>query len=127
MTDLSDFLLARIAEDEEEARFHPDAVNWQDGVTPIGGLYTWVGRDGSYGTGITEGHLLAECETKRRIIYYAFENAAKIDGEWGCCCTVGEIRSGSCEGYGARAANDVLRLLALPYTEHPDCKDAWRP
>lgn len=124
MSDLVEFLLARITEDEEEARFHPDAVNWPDGVTPIGGLYTWVGRDGSYGTGITEEHLLAECEAKRRIIE---EHGPSVNyGEFWACSACGELDDVG-DWAPVYLPCQTLRLLSLPYADHPDYDAEWRP
>ena len=74
---MTEFLLARIAEDE--GKIHGD---WSDGR----GLHI-----------ITEemfDRMLAECEAKRRIVAEAFEVAATIDGEWGCCHDADDIRRG---------------------------------
>jgi hypothetical protein len=69
---------------------------------------------------------LAECEAKRRIVELAFSHAAKIDGEWGCCHSVQGIRDGLCD---EQRPDDLplLRLLALPYADHPDYRDEWKP
>ena len=122
---LTEFLLARIAEDE--GKIHGD---WSDGR----GLHI-----------ITEemfDRMLAECEAKRRIMTEAFEVAATIDGEWGCCHDADDIRRGYREptpGWGdepeplpancagPEVAGKFLQGLALPYADHPDYRQEWRP
>jgi hypothetical protein len=122
---LTEFLLARIAEDE--GKIHGD---WSDGR----GLHI-----------ITEemfDRMLAECEAKRRIMTEAFEVAATIDGEWGCCHDADDIRRGYREptpGWGdepeplpancagPEVAGKFLQGLALPYADHPDYRQEWKP
>ena len=122
---LTEFLLARIAEDE--GKIHGD---WSDGR----GLHL-----------ITEemfDRMLAECEAKRRIMTEAFEVAATIDGEWGCCHDADDIRRGYREptpGWGdepeplpancagPEVAGKFLQGLALPYADHPDYRQEWKP
>jgi hypothetical protein len=116
VTDLTEFLLARIAEDEEDAktshvlgcrRFsepYPDVCTCAQ-VKPT---YRW-----------NPARVLAECEAKRLIVeahhanddYDAGGNrfvdgCAECEGVWPCL---------------------TLRLLALPYADHPDYDGAWRP
>jgi hypothetical protein len=73
--------------------------------------------------------VLAECEAKRRLIDDAFVDAHIIDGEWGCGHTAEQIRSADmkhpddCDGISA--ANDVLRILASVFRDHPDFDPAW--
>ena len=122
---LTEFLLARIAEDE--GKIHGD---WSDGR----GLHI-----------ITEemfDRMLAECEAKRRIVAEAFEVAATIDGEWGCCHDAEDIRRGYREptpGWGDEAeplpegcagpevAGKFLQALAAVYADHPDYRQEWKP
>ena len=85
---LTEFLLARIAEDEA--------------VSPTGRRPS--PRD------------IAECEAKRRIV----ELAAKAEA-WG------EGTAGATAGYAKVVASDTLRLLTLPYADHPDYREEWRP
>ena len=87
---LSEFLLARIAEDEMQARKHlldADRHGW-----------------GSY-----PARVLAECDAKRRIV-----ELADRDDNWRY-------------GMHSEAIGEVLRLLALPYADHPDYREEWRP
>lgn len=112
---LTDFLLARIAEDEAVARTED---NDQPHRMICGAAMLDVGFacDCEY-----PQRLLAECAAKRRIVAMAAESADFEDAM--------PIR-----GY-ARAIHspsiDVLvrvqQLLALPYADHPDYDDAWRP
>lgn len=37
------------------------------------------------------------------------------------------VRTLDYEDHGHALANDVLRLLALPYADHKDYRESWRP
>lgn len=120
---LTDFLLARIDEDEEQARRGGDPVGWVTFRQSDGSLgYTAVGSWTEEGW-LVDGRLvqdehatafydptrvLAECESKRRII----EAAANI-----------------IEPDPARRAalEFVISQLAAVYADHPDYRDEWRP
>jgi hypothetical protein len=128
VSDLSDFLLARIAETEEAARHVPDgrhAVHLTDRM----GAFNPACPDCVVGHPAQTARVLAECEAKRRIIDEAFGNAAVIDGEWGCVHEPEAIRRGDVpdDCAGPPAARDFLVLLALPYADHPDYDEGWRP
>ena len=175
---LTEFLLARIAEDEAAARacVYPP----HDGYKPHPELSRWFYREGGEveyvqtpemlahkyperlyvtcdGEGLTpavgEVHgehiarhdparVLAECEAKRRIVAEAFEVAATIDGEWGCCHDAEDIRRGYREptlGWGDEAeplpegcagpevAGKFLQALAAVYAGHEDYRQEWKP
>lgn len=101
MTDtltLADFLLARIAEDEEDvtnARYDP-SDHW------------WL-PDAAY-----PKRLLAECEAKRRIV-----ERGRLTEAW--------IPTTDERSIGAINANRfTLQHLALPYADHPDYREEWR-
>lgn len=70
--------------------------------------------------------VLREIDAKRQILRQAFEHAATIDGEWGCCHDADEIEAGHCE---EQRPNDLrlLRLLALPYAGRPGYREEWAP
>lgn len=121
---LTEFLLARIAEDEAVARAVADLTGesnrwWVDGPAQESRKH-WV-----YATGEKfkyrevadhiarhdPARVLAECEAKRRIV-------AAL-GDW----DDGYVWSSST---GSRA-EDALRALALPYADHPDFREEWRP
>lgn len=101
MTNLAEFLLARIAEDErvaEQSETHGtgkfSSPHWQrltngPGQTPL----------------MLAARLRAECESKRRIVE-----------------RVSDVRWST---YAVR--DEVLGLLALPYADHPDCRAEWLP
>ncbi|SDD41789.1 DUF6221 family protein [Auraticoccus monumenti] len=108
MTTLTEFLLARIAEDEAVAQ----------GVRPHENLSTrdltdlgFVNRDGYARCTVTSGRVLAECEAKRRIVTAARDYSPELEhgdnGEW--------------------ALEMALQALALPYAEHEDYREEWRP
>ena len=98
MTDLSDFLLARVAEDEDVARA---ASNYQE---------PWAVYLSTYLPGFGEmrfqalrwspARVLAECEAKRRIV--------ETFVMW---------------QYG----DTILSYLATPYSDHPDYREEWKP
>lgn len=110
---LADFLLARIAEDETAAR-----AALQRGST----VYDWaVLRDRHFI--LADSHhiprwkparVIAECDAKRRIVTDVGVVVLDPFGvQWP-------------EGY-KEALEHTLRLLALPYADHPDYDEAWRP
>lgn len=123
---LVEFLLARIAEDEADARKaepgpwigwrgwfeegqgkrpdRPDghAVLARDGRSWV--VHEWGSDEGSvpHIARWDSARVLAECEAKRRIVQ-------------------------ECEPFGLLGDPDVLMYLALPYADHPDYDEAWRP
>ena len=106
---LTDFLLARIAEDEEAA----EGVNrgrWNSRVARLDGdLYALVSRQ-------HPERVLAECEAKRRIV--------EQHSEWAHVCPSGlNLWSDSEEWIGCR----TLAALALPFADHPDYDEEWKP
>lgn len=119
MITLTEFLTARIDEDKARAddawkAVDNGAVVW-DRLHPDVRAAMW-----------TPARVLAECEAKRRILDM-HTSAATWDGGEECAqCSFHEAY----EGF-----NDVsetfpcptLRFLALPYADHPDYQEAWRP
>jgi hypothetical protein len=96
---LTEFLLARIAEDE----------------AAVEGF--WSG-DGDPGFMWGPGRIRAECEAKRRIVE---EHRPTRDGLCCGCCWLQDL--GSWEPYPC----PTLRALALPYAERPDYRQEWKP
>ena len=88
---LAEFLLARIAEDEQVARSslatHEEGEPWGYGHLP---------DDGPHIARWSPARVLAECAAKREIV----------------------------ERF---VAWDAVRLLAAPYSAHPDYDKDWRP
>jgi hypothetical protein len=120
--ELADFLLARIAEDEAVAVQLGellDMVTVADRSKLDAGVREGMGSifavaDGAPADG-APGRLLAECDAKRRIVEDWRRWRAK-EGMGGDQRTVG-LREG---------LELALKLLALPYVEHPDYRGQWR-
>ena len=121
---LTDFLLARIAEDEALALgARPEDSDDLDEWSKAGEF--WNRSDGNRAMALayrySPARVLAECEAKRRIIEDQedeYRTAAALDYEFG-------------DGDGtlyddANALRRVLLALALPYADHPDFNSAWR-
>lgn len=96
MSDLTEFLLARIAEDEHRAK-----QAWAGGHRGT----RWLGEP---------DRQLAECEAKRKII----EAHPPL---FGGCETCHEL-----DAHDAYDPCVTLRALAQPYADHPDFDPAWR-
>ena len=94
---LPEFLLARIAEDERRVEFVRD----------------FIPEHGDQGEYIDPARVLAECDAKRRIV----EMQATND----------EDRHLPGFHYKAQMIERVLHALALPYADHPDYREEWRP
>lgn len=118
MLSLTEFLLARIAEDEATARAWPDDT---DGVAPDG--RPWRDPTGHF-IWQPKARALAECEAKRRIVER--------------CALILEAFSAQNGGPGRPLWHDVnrrershadatLAALALPYADHPDYQEDCRP
>ena len=129
MTGLTDFLLARIAEDEAAARGAAD--HWGDLIA----AYAY-GATEAFGERHDPARVLAECEAKQRIVERAkatwadvFANNPLMDhpGQ-----RVGEYSASEYRDlYGEEEppwwlASD-LRDLAAVYADHPDFQEEWRP
>ena len=103
--DLTEFLMARIAEDEATAREAPDKG---PAANDDKAYLAWdVDREPTGEIALARSRFLAECEAKRRIVDLA--------------------------NYWRDDANDqgqldrALEFLALPYAAHPDYREDWRP
>lgn len=96
---LDEFLLARIAEDEEMA------VDQFESMEAAPGWIQWM---------------RAECEAKREAIDAAWGDHVRIEGEWG--------RGQSREQMSVKDDNpSVVKILAAIYANHPDYREEWRP
>lgn len=101
MSEIVEFVRARIDEDEELAREVEDQVRHDRGAQAPGG----TAETGAVSlTGVAR--VLADCEAKRGLLELA--EAATAD---------------DLPGY----ATAIRQLLALPYADHADYLDAWRP
>src|SRR5690606_25266464 len=102
---LVEFLMERIAEDEEIRRRILDRAGYAK--VAVGGAVSYVDPHAD--------RLLTECEAKRRIV-----NQAR---GW-----LDEGPDGTAADAVARDVYEsVARRLALPYADHPDYNEAWRP
>jgi hypothetical protein len=119
---LTEFLLARIAEDETWAN---------DSASPD---YS----DLEPGTPGHSGRILAECEAKRRIVEMHSKTAISWSTPDGRLAKGDEERLVYCEhcsfheqyegfnDYEEPSPCPTLRILALPYADHPDYQPEWR-
>jgi Family of unknown function (DUF6221) len=129
VSDLVEFLLARLDEDEQAARtagadrwratdsgvYHDDAST-QPGPFAIG-RYEHLGAEGTHIARHDPARVLAEVEAKRRMLEahydyngvcprcFDFSNKPVPRELWPC---------------------ETVRLLAPPYGDHPDYRQEWR-
>ncbi|MFI8294051.1 DUF6221 family protein [Streptomyces sp. NPDC085614] len=136
--DLVEFLTARLDEDERDARANRgifpspgvdgDGCVWLhirpggnaviaryahpvEGYDDMAKLRNWADTN----SGWTQARVLAEVDAKRRIVA-AYEVQRELAAK-------GVMADDVAHEY----ERGVLRLLALPYAEHPDYDEAWRP
>jgi len=115
MDDLIAFLRARLDEDEKTAhRAHGDLfsvlgqVEYYDGAAEM---------DEQHITRHNPKRVLAEVEAKRQVLI----EHQPWRPRWCSTCDVpGDYQ-------GREHGCTTVRLLALPYADHPDYRDAWRP
>ena len=107
---LTDFLLARIAEDEEavrvEVEVHRELGFTDEQIDSHSGPGDWG-----------PARVLSECGIRRDIVglYGTIQLGEGVDGY--------PVPLG---GAGPETYWDVLCLLALPYDDHPDYQPEWR-
>ena len=105
---LTEFLLARIAEDEAWTAEHP---HFGDGSAPDYVPPWWT-------------RVLAECEAKRRIMAlhdFDFVAPAGAESSWD------EFTScRTCRGDSGEYPCPTLRALASVYADHPDYRQEWK-
>jgi len=127
---LTEFLLARIAEDEAAARESYEAV------PPAFGAYGRLMLDAIDYLIVDPDRVLAECETKRRIV--ALHRPARfidisigIDSTVCLICHIANEHYPDAEGIPRLMQElhpcDTLRFLALPYADHEHFQEEWRP
>lgn len=119
MTGLADFLLARIADDEVAA----DLERWHQLPDYLQGRGEWEIRpweaSESFGLDIPDARIAAECEAKRRIV--------ELHHRSGVSCPRCSLGDEDGEVVYEVDPCGTLKLLALPYGDHPDYRDEWRP
>jgi hypothetical protein len=102
------FLLARIAEDETEAR---SCFNGVGAALPRQALTLRLSNAGDVVVW-NPARVLAECEAKRKIVEQT------VSG-FGCL---------TCRDWTAEELlENTLGYLALPYADHPDYRQEWQP
>lgn len=128
MLTLTEFLLARIAEDEAAAKRRVgtgfERFEFTPHVDKAGGRIGWWLDDWN-GTSFIDvaehiarhdpARVLAECEAKRRIVKKYAEADANESVTWD------NIACGEWNAYEYAA-----KVLALPYADHPDWREEWR-
>ena len=114
---LTEFLLARIAEDEAAVTGHRGYLVLDDVRRIEADMDGYIAGDGSTAI-VGVGRVLAECEAKRRIVtehphLMYMTLPPRVTGCDRC-----------------RVEKDqwclTLRLLALPYVDHPEFREEWR-
>jgi hypothetical protein len=120
---IADFLLARIAEREDSA------LRWHDGecdylaVNSAADLMMGAQVPGAFCDCGGPGRVLSDCDAQRRIVEAISEAATDlrmVEPEHGD--TLRRLSDSL-----ATERQWYLRLLALPYSDHPDFDEAWRP
>lgn len=102
---LTEFLLARIDEDAAVARkvIEGASPGWLDTEEP------WWCDEQTEHVAMPPARVLADCKAKRRIV----EDSAHLSA-----LPHGPLRS---------HAEWVTAVLALPYVDHPDYREEWKP
>jgi hypothetical protein len=136
MSDLAEFLLARISEDEEAAQnAGGTGERWRSGATPsTGGWYdwfapgdrpqAWVKRGNAHDKDTVDhvvrhdpARVLAESDARRRVV-----NMCEAVGP-----DLAHVEVSSAPADREELAGGTLRALAVAYAGHPDYRPEWRP
>ena len=139
MLSLAEFLIARIAEDEEAAK-QISGQHWWAASHPAD---SWIIASDEGPVVYNEGapteaeaahiarwdpaRVLAECEAKRRIVeWHPAVSGTGRDGEavTGCANCIGNAAG---QSFTIAGPCLTIRLLTLPYADHPDYRDEWKP
>lgn len=121
MTDLAVFLLARIADDESLARQAGDhALDDLAGATAAARINRMQFAHFHHWS---PSRVLAECEAKRRIIdkHRHMDDVVEVEYE------SEHMEDGWQSEAKADALEYAMRCLALPYADHADYREEWRP
>jgi hypothetical protein len=106
---MSDFLLARIAEDEWVAGTASEVIS---GPAQLG-RHLWTWGDGRLE--VTRARVLAECQAKREIVA---ELSPCVDYDRDKFIVQPSVE---------RLARATLQHLAAVYADHPDYREEWKP
>lgn len=123
---LTNFLLARIAEDEARAGA-PEFPGWPtDPKVVRDDRDTWMGPDTVL---MHLGRFLAECDSRRRILSLHAQARTPYELEKGLPGVCGSETSSEYHtdgrGYSTAWPCPTIRALALPYADHPDFREEW--
>jgi Family of unknown function (DUF6221) len=102
VNELAEFLLARVGEDETTAR----AVRGSGVHDARPMVKEWIGL-------ANPQRMLVWSDARRRIV--ALHRSSLPSA------------AGGCGGCGRPTPCPTLRLMALPYADHPDYREEWRP
>lgn len=133
---ITEFLLARIAEDEEVAKSAgggrwsiapgADGIGWHDGLAIAVVESTWDACISVAPAEHTVRHdparVLAECQAKRAIV-----GRHKLGSWHSGVLDVDVVTCETCNTADDDWPCPDLRDLAAVYADHPDYDDAWRP
>lgn len=140
---LAEFLLARIAEDEARVDTIPDwyctdsarGEGWGSrGNCPLCDRYMFDGTEAATKDAMWEHmedvhrrtRVRADCEAKRRIV--ALHDNRYLLGECTSCADGWrDLTSGEGSHEPLAYPCPTLRALALPFADHPDYDESWRP
>ncbi|SFL54659.1 DUF6221 family protein [Geodermatophilus ruber] len=112
--DLVEFLLARIAEDEQTARRAAG-----DSPTTATAPLRVATEPGRGEVVAPVARVLAECEAKR-IVVEQYRAVARVVDSYGGLEQLAIM-------FVVDALEGALTALALPYAYHPDYREEWRP
>lgn len=109
---ITEFLLARIAEDEAAVPYRPAPTVGDDVLAQIDEAQHGYRALKPGVLTVTTARVLAECEAKRRIVEGHAETwdlgrEDYLEGVW-------------------RSEDHTIRVLASVYADHPDFQDEWR-
>lgn len=131
---LTEFLLARIAEDEQRAAY---AESRDGNLSDHDTAGWWLGHYQHY-TRHDPARVLRECEAKRRIVEQLQRHGRLVEGNAakhaeasrGGLDNQEQITALRTHGWELRGRLDALQMvvdsLAAVYADHPDYRDEWR-
>ena len=116
---LTEFLLARIDEDEKQARDHMrHGVDTYAAVTGPESDEMFSGWEDYY-----PEKRLAECQAKRQVVNLTAESVEiEVQDDWEHGYSPETRHEWTNEPY---VGEKILRALALPYAKHPDFQFTW--
>lgn len=141
MSDLATFLLDRIAEDEAAARAAEVASKYEWSDNAFTEAVELADNEGALEAATKHiarhdpARVLAECEAKRKIV----ERREELEGMVRAVLEATQVVPPAADEQaavdfavtgvrgGIVTCDDILRRLALPYANHPDYRDEWRP